>query len=475
MAGHRLTPPATNNSADTATPSEAVPVFGFILFGGPLSGAMVRDARLANELAQRGYRVHVWWAMERSDRITLDERITQHWLFHGMRYFTLPYCGDMARGLRDRFGQITASLFHEKNRTQMVQKRPWILDRLMMRTMHLICDGVERDAPVVRRFAAQLEAAGVTHMLPMLGMLCPWIEAARRYMHHPPKYCVTFQGYELYANYARRAGLSEMLYQRLREMVERSDYPAIAVSADYRKRVIDEIGVSADQLVAIPPGVPAASPEWTRESARSWLRQHLRAWDPERPLVSFVGRQDSEKGIDLLLYAATILRTRGIDVQLAICGPTLFGGEYGRVCRQIAENLRCPVIWKRYISEQMRGALFAGSDCVVYPSIHREPFGMVAAEVMAHGTPVLVPAYGGVADVVEANGACGGLRFDVWDSGDLAKQLARLLEDRALWQRLANEGPRAAAYFSIPNLADRVLAHLQLVERPADAVQSAVA
>ncbi len=108
--------------------------------------------------------------------------------------------------------------------------------------------------------------------------------------------------------------------------------------------------------------------------------------------------------------------------------------------------------------------LFAGSDCVVYPSIHREPFGMVAAEVMAHGTPVLVPAYGGVSGVVQANDACGGLRFDVWDSGNLAEQLARLLQDRELWQKLAKEGPQAAEYFSIPNLADRILAHMNLGE-----------
>lgn len=453
--------------------ADGAPVFGFVLFGGPLSGAMVRDVRLANELAQRGYRVHVWWAMERSERVTLDPRIVQHWLFHGLRYFTLPYCGDLARGAREQVGRLTTVLFHEKNRTQMVQKRSWMLDRLMTRMMKLVCAGVEQDAPVVRRFAAQLEAAGVTHVLPMLAVLGPWVSAAQKHMRRPPRCLITFQGYELYSNYARHAGLGEALYQRLRQAVEQSDYPAIAVSDDYRQRVIDEIGVAPDWLVAIPPGVPAASPEWTRESARAWLGQNLRGRRADLPLVSFVGRQDSEKGIDLLLYAATILRTRGLDVQLAICGPTLFGGEYGRVCRQIAENLRCPVLWKHYISEQMRGALFAGSDCVVYPSIHREPFGMVAAEVMAHGTPVLVPAYGGVADVVEANGACGGLRFGVWDSGDLADQLARLLQDRALWQQLADDGPRAAEYFSIPRLADRVLAHLQLAADAPDTAQPA--
>ncbi len=35
------------------------PVFGFILFGGPLSGARVRDVRLANELSRSGRGLNV--------------------------------------------------------------------------------------------------------------------------------------------------------------------------------------------------------------------------------------------------------------------------------------------------------------------------------------------------------------------------------------------------------------------------------
>lgn len=438
------------------------PVFGFMLFGGPLSGAMVRDVRLANELVQRGYEVHVWWVMDRSDRVTLDERITEHWLFHGLRYYPLPGLGAWARGAKETVGHLAVKLFEEKRRSHLLQKRPWILDRLMQSLMHLVCDDVMRDQAVVRRFARELDEAGVTHLLPMLSVLGVWAAAARRHMRRPMKYLVTFQGYELYSNYARQIGLESKLYERLRAAVEESDFPAIAVSADYRERVVEDIGVPREQLEAIPPGVPAATSQWTRASARDWLRRNLRDWRDDAPVVTYLGRQDSEKGIDLLLYAGAILRRRGLDVRLTICGPTLFGGEYGRMCRQIAENLRCPVCWRAYVPEQMRSALFAASDCVVYPSIHREPFGMVAAESMAHGVPVVVPAYGGVAGVVEADGACGGLTFEPWDSGDLARQLERLLRDEALWQRLAAEGPRAAAYFSIANLADRVLAHLGL-------------
>jgi glycosyltransferase involved in cell wall biosynthesis len=187
------------------------------------------------------------------------------------------------------------------------------------------------------------------------------------------------------------------------------------------------------------------------------------------PLVTFLGRRDTEKGIDLLLYAVTILRRRGVNLQLVVSGPTLFGDHYSQVCRQLAEDLRCPVMWSNKISDDLRSALFAHSRCIVYPSIHREPFGMVAVEALAHRTPAIVPDHGGIAAAIEANGECGGLRFRAWDSGHLAEQIERLLTDDDLHRRLVEAGPRIAEHYSVRNLADRVLAHLGLPPQPGGA------
>ena len=89
-------------------------------------------------------------------------------------------------------------------------------------------------------------------------------------------------------------------------------------------------------------------------------------------------------------------------MQIYVCGPTAFGSTYSKVCRQIAEELRMPVEWCKFVPDELRSALFAASRCVVYPSIHREPFGMVPVEAMAQGTPAIVPDTGGVAGVIRA-------------------------------------------------------------------------
>ncbi|MCZ6543618.1 MAG: glycosyltransferase, partial [Planctomycetota bacterium] len=175
---------------------------------------------------------------------------------------------------------------------------------------------------------------------------------------------------------------------------------------------------------------------------------------------------DTEKGIDLLLYAASILRRRGLEFQVAVCGPTLFGSHYAGVCVQLAEDLRCPVLWSNQVSDELRSALFFASRCVIYPSIHREPFGMVAVEAMAHGTPAIVADYGGIAGAIQAGGEIGGLHFRAWDSAHLAEQIARVLQDDDLHRHLREAGPRIAAYYSVQKLADRVLTHIGLPMMP---------
>lgn len=435
------------------------PVFAFVLFGGPLSGALVRDIRLANELAGRGFKVHVWWVVDRRLSAPLSPEVRQHWLFHGLRYSS----SRRGSAIADHAGRWSTNLFHEKNRLRYLQRKQFLVDRVMEGLVRRVCSGVDGDRRLIRRFAREVAAAGVTHMLPMLSILCPWAEAVRR---HVPglRYLVTFQGYELYVKFAKRTGLERELDARLVAAVEVSDWPAVAVSEDYLQRVVQDIGVPASSLRAIPPGIPE-DVTIDREAAAELLTSRLGGYRREVPLVTFLGRRDTEKGIDLLLYAASILRRKGLDFHLAICGPTLFGSDYGKVCRQLAVDLRCEVTWRDMVPNDLRTALFTASRCIVYPSIHREPFGMVAVEAMAHGTPAVVPDYGGIASAIEADGMVGGLRFRTWDSADLARQIELLLTDDKLHRRLAEAGPKVAAYYSVAKLADRMLAHLGLDDR----------
>ncbi len=113
-----------DSAATPPNDAAPAPVFGFILLGGPLSGALIRDIRLANELADRGFSVHVWWAVDRQNDAPLRPNITQHWLFHGFRYLA-----GRGSGVTDRFGRLLTQTFRDKNRMRGAQKRPRVLER----------------------------------------------------------------------------------------------------------------------------------------------------------------------------------------------------------------------------------------------------------------------------------------------------------------------------------------------------------
>src|ERR1044071_8389302 len=114
----------STSSSNAASDSKAV--LGFVLFGGPLSGALVRDVRLANECAERGWPVHVWWAMDRTKGTKFHPSIQQHWLFNGLRFRHKH-----GRAALDLIGKGLNVAFSDTIRALRLQKRPRIIHRLM--------------------------------------------------------------------------------------------------------------------------------------------------------------------------------------------------------------------------------------------------------------------------------------------------------------------------------------------------------
>ena len=438
-----------------------MPVLGHLLLGGGLSGALIRDIRLANGLAERGYEVHVFWVLDQTFADRLDTRIHQHWLFSGLRYYPFRPANGIARDLRDHLARRLGRLAPGSGRQEFFQKYSGAIDGFMRGLIRMACNAVADDPSLIARFADELKKHRISHVLSQFAVLCPWIIAAKEKHSLPIKYFPTFQGYELYANYAERCGLENDLYRTLNEVIKKADFPAVAVSEDYCQRICQDLSIERERLVAIPPGIEIPK-RIEKSEAKQSLTRLFPNLESDLPLVTYLGRQDSEKGIDLLLYAAAMLRRRGMKIQLAIAGPTLFGDTCARNLRTLARNLRIEVLWGPMVSGETREHLYAASDVVVCPSIHREPFGMVAAEAMAHGTPVIVSDQGGVAAAITDGDKRGGLSFRAWDSGDLAEKLESLLTDENYRLSLGENAATVAKRFSVDAMVDRIIRHMSL-------------
>ncbi|MFL6280579.1 MAG: glycosyltransferase family 4 protein [Vicinamibacterales bacterium] len=98
--------------------------------------------------------------------------------------------------------------------------------------------------------------------------------------------------------------------------------------------------------------------------------------------------------------------------------------------------------------------LMAGADVLAQSNIEPEPFGIIFAEALRAGVPVLTTNMGGAPEIVDDS--CG-LLVPPHDPAALAKALQSLVSDRALRDALGAGGPGRAAMLCDPS---RVVAQL---------------
>jgi glycosyltransferase involved in cell wall biosynthesis len=122
-------------------------------------------------------------------------------------------------------------------------------------------------------------------------------------------------------------------------------------------------------------------------------------WVDGRPSIGFVGRLEPRKGILDLLRAMPDVTERVPGVRLVVVrGPALEADRAyeQRVEQQIAQ-LGDDAVLLGPVPDARR--LMAWFDVLCVPSI-REPFGTVAAEALAAGTPAVVTDSGGMTEYV---------------------------------------------------------------------------
>ncbi len=131
------------------------------------------------------------------------------------------------------------------------------------------------------------------------------------------------------------------------------------------------------------------------------FRRSIGVQDDEK-MILFVGRLTYQKGVEYLIRAMPKILERH-NVKLVIAGSGDMRGYLEDLCYQL--GVRHKVIFLGFVSGEMLKKLYKSADVVVIPSVY-EPFGIVALEAMAAGTPVVVSSVGGLREIIrhEYNG-----------------------------------------------------------------------
>ncbi|MFM1815112.1 MAG: hypothetical protein RLZ98_1807 [Pseudomonadota bacterium] len=154
--------------------------------------------------------------------------------------------------------------------------------------------------------------------------------------------------------------------------------------------------------------------------------------------ITFLGRMTSEKGVHVLVDALAMI---GKPANLLGTGPLL------EDVRSKAPGSYCP----GWVKEEDVPQLLRQARVFVMPSRMPEPYGLVAAEAMMSGIPVVVSRNSLIAEEVEASGA--GLAFESNNAADLARALQRITEDDDLAREMGARAYALGQRFA-PSVAD---------------------
>jgi glycosyltransferase involved in cell wall biosynthesis len=192
----------------------------------------------------------------------------------------------------------------------------------------------------------------------------------------------------------------------------------IAISENSRQDAARLLGLDADRIEVIYPGVPevyfGAQPR-----------------PSEQPYVLYLGAIEPRKNVDTLLDAWSSFRLRG-DFDLVIAGASGWAGE--KTLARLAAR-PASVRYLGYVAEDELPGLIAGASAFIYPSLY-EGFGFPVAQAMAAGVPVITSNTSCLPEVAGE----GALFVDPRSAAEIQAAMERLLTSPELQQQLRTAG-----------------------------------
>jgi len=209
----------------------------------------------------------------------------------------------------------------------------------------------------------------------------------------------------------------------------------ITYNNEGKKRFVSKYGFPEDKIYVIPKPI-----DTTRFNPDLDCRDFKRKYDLENKfVVAYFGRLCNNKGARHLLYAADILRQKGMakDIVFLFVGGNIEADQAAEFKDHLnslnLENVRLTGM----VANCDMPTAYASADVAVFPDVTNLPgFSTVLAESMAAGLPIVI-GIKGWEDAVPITDGINGLIIEHANPGQIADAIELLKNDYQLRRKLA--------------------------------------
>lgn len=252
----------------------------------------------------------------------------------------------------------------------------WLLEN-MNRFDAVIVRGIwQYQSFAVRRAA---KSNGVPYFVFIHGALDPWFKH-----HYPLKH------------------FKKWLYWPWAEYRVLRDATAVIFTSDEERRLAREsfwLYRANEAVVDYGISAPEGNPDAERElfySAYPMLRG--------KQILLFLSRLHAKKGCDLLIRAFAEVSQQNPALHLVMAGPDQDGWVARLTVISKSLGVHSRITWTGMLTGELKWGAFRAAEAFILPS-HSENFGVVVAEALACGLPVLITDKVNIWRAIEADGA----------------------------------------------------------------------
>lgn len=183
--------------------------------------------------------------------------------------------------------------------------------------------------------------------------------------------------------------LFQKLFDLLNNFVIKLSDQVIYYTKDYAENTKELLHIHSESNYILPPIIMSNEQKVMSNEKRG----------KKKTVIGFAGRIAEDKGLEYLLEALSILKKEGKKVELLIAGNMTAVGEmaYANKIKKMFNNVKFKVSFVGEIDPMNMFEFYQKIDLLVLPSVNRtEAFGIVQAEAMLSGIPVVASDLPGV-------------------------------------------------------------------------------